>query len=439
METILGQLIADFQERTLPSLTRRHIQLPWLHGKIDTVIGMRRTGKTWFLFQVISDLLAKETPKQSILYLNLEDERLHPMTVSDLHLIPDIYFRRYPEARDGLSIFLFDEVQNIPGWEQFVRRLLDTEKIHICLTGSSAKLLSREIATSLRGRSIATEIFPFSFAEYLEHNGINTETGRRPGSGKRSLLENRLNAYLLDGGFPEVQNIAAEHRIRILQDYLNVVILRDLVERYRISSIVPLRYMIRHLMNAPASLFSVNKFYNDLKSQGIPCGKNTLHEYLDYLSDAYLFFQVYIHSRSERARMVNPRKIYVIDTGLINACSRNVRPEWGHLLENFVFMELRKLYNTIEYYKTKSGREVDFFVTDMHGRELLIQAAAKMETPATRLHELKAIMEAMKESGLRKATIVTLNHEEHLKTEAGHIQILPAWLWALSLKDSSLV
>ena len=439
METILEQLIADFQERTLPSLTRRHIQLPWLSGKIDTVIGMRRTGKTWFLFQAISDLLAKETLKQSILYLNLEDERLHPMTASDLHLIPDIYFRRYPGARDELSIFLFDEIQNIPGWEQFVRRLLDTEKIHICLTGSSAKLLSSEIATSLRGRSIATEIFPFSFAEYLEHNGINTETGRRPGAVKRSLLENRLKAYLLEGGFPEVQNIAGEYKIRILQDYLNVVILRDLVERYRITSIVPLRYMIRHLMNAPASLFSVNKFYNDLRSQGIPCGKNTLHEYLDYLSDAYLFFQVYIHSRSERARMVNPRKIYVIDTGLINACSRSVRPEWGHLLENFVFMELRRLYNTIEYYKTESGREVDFLVTDMHGRELLIQAAAEMETPATRSRELKAIMEAMKESGLRKATIVTLNYEEHLKTEAGHIQILPAWLWSLSLKDTSLV
>ena len=131
----------------------------------------------------------------------------------------------------------------------------------VFFTGSSAKLLSYEIATSLRGRSLATEIFPFSFAEYLEHTGINTEIGRRTGAGKRSLLENRLKTYLLEGGFPEVQNIAGEYRIRILQDYLNVVILRDLVERYQISSIVPLRYMIRHLMNTPASLFSINKFY----------------------------------------------------------------------------------------------------------------------------------------------------------------------------------
>jgi predicted AAA+ superfamily ATPase len=160
METMLEELIADFHERSMPELTRRHVKLPWLPNKIDTVIGMRRSGKTWLLFQVISDLLSEKIPKESIVYLNLEDERLLPMTASDLRWIPDIYYRRYPQLRDRSCTFFFDEIQNIPGWEQFIRRLLDTENIHICLTGSSAKLLSREIATSLRGRSIATEIFP---------------------------------------------------------------------------------------------------------------------------------------------------------------------------------------------------------------------------------------------------------------------------------------
>ncbi len=433
METIIEQLIADFHERTLPSLTRRHIQLPWLPGKIDTVVGMRRSGKTWFLFQVISDLLGKGTPKESILYLNLEDERVLPMEASDLHLIPDVYFRRYPHLRDLSCTFFFDEIQNISGWERFVRRLLDTENVHICITGSSAKLLSREIATSLRGRSIATEVFPFSFMEYLDHDGINLETNKRPGAKKRALIENRFRSYLLEGGFPEVQGTENEYRVLILQDYLNVVILRDLVERYQVSNTVALRYMIRHLINAPASLFSVNKFYNDLKSLGIASGKNTLHEYLDYLSDAYLFFQVFLHTRSERARMVNLRKIYVIDTGLINACSRNPRPEWGHLLENFVFLELRRRYETIEYYRTASGREVDFIVRDRQGLSSLIQVAAEIERPVTRSRELKALDEAMKESGISKAFVITLNHEEHLNIEAGRIHILPGWLWALGL------
>ena len=437
METILEELIADFHERSLPTFTRRHVQLPWLPNKIDTIIGMRRSGKTWFVFQVISDLLSSEIHRESILYLNLEDERLLPMTASDLRKIPDIYYRRYPQLRDRSCAFFFDEIQNIPGWEQFIRRLLDTENIHICLTGSSSKLLSHEIATSLRGRSIATEIFPFSFSEALEHAGIDASGGRRPGAKKRALLENRLLAYLLEGGFPEVQKIDAEYRVRILQDYLDVVILRDLVERHQISNIVPLRYMIRHMLNAIASLFSVNKFYNTLKSQGIRCGKNTLHEYLDYLSDAYLFFQVYVHTNSERVRMVNPRKIYAIDPGLVRACSSSVHTDWGHLLENFVFLELRRFFVIIEYYRTKKGHEVDFIVTDRgSGQRSLIQVCADMKEPVTRKRELRSLLEAMKECALSDATVVTLNQEEKLETEAGRIHILPASLWALTFSKN---
>lgn len=431
METIIEHLISDFQERNLPQFTPRHVKLPWLPNKIDTVIGMRRSGKTWFLFQIISDLLSKGASKESFLYLNLEDERLLPMTVADLQKIPDVYYRRYPHFRDRECTFFFDEIQNITGWERFVRRLLDTENVHICLTGSSAKLLSREIATSLRGRSISTEIFPFSFREVLDHNKINIGDASRQGSRKRALLENRLRSYLLEGGFPEVQGIDAEYRIRILQDYLDVVILRDLVERHKISNTIPLRYMIRHLLNATAGLFSVNKFYNDLKSQGIACGKNSLHEYLDHLSDAYLFFQVPIHTRSERVRMVNPRKIYTIDTGLVQACSRSIQKNWGHLLENFVFMELRRSYDSIEYYRTESGKEVDFLVTNRQGRRSLFQVAADLQSLATRERELKALDDAMQECGLRQATVITLNDEERLETESGRIQILPAWQWAL--------
>ncbi len=430
METIIEQLIADFDERNLPELTRRHVQMPWLKNKIDTVIGMRRSGKTWFLYQTISDLLSKGVPKESILYLNMEDERLLPMTSSDLQMIPDAFFRRYPSLRDTECNFFLDEIQNIPGWERFTRRLMDTENIHICLTGSSAKLLSHEIATSLRGRSISTEIFPFSFREALDHDDIELEPGKYPGAKKRAFLENRLRAYLLEGGFPEVQRINTEYRVRILQDYLDVVILRDLVERHKISNTVTLRYMVRHLINTAAGLFSINKFFNDLKSQGISCGKNTLHDYLSHLSDAYLFFQVYIHTTSERARMVNPRKIYAIDTGLVQACSRKVHPDWGHLLENFVFMELRRKDYKIEYYRTISGREVDFLITDRHGRKELIQVTAEIKYQTTRNREIRGLSEAMEECHLKRGTVVTLNDAEQIKTESGNIQILPAWHWA---------
>lgn len=431
METLLAQLIADFHERAVPSVTKRHIALPWLPGKIDTVIGMRRAGKTCFTYQVIADLLAKGASRESILYMNFEDERLLPMKAADLRGIPDTYYRRYPRLRDEQCVFFFDEIQNIDGWEQFCRRLLDTENIHLCITGSSAKLLSREIASSLRGRSISTEIFPFSFIEALEHAGISVDSEGRPGAKKKALLENRLNAYLLEGGFPEVQGLSQDHRLRVLQEYLDVVILRDLVERHQISSTVPVRYMVRHLLNSPAAPFSVNKFYNDLKSQGIPCGKNALHEYLEHLSDAYLFFQVSLHTRSERARMVNPRKVYAIDTGLVLACSRNVGRDVGRLLENLVFLELRRRNPTIEYYKTSGGYEVDFFVTDHTGEKSLLQVSADMANSTTRTREVRALVEAMKECGITHASVITMNDEERLETEAGTIDIVPAWLWIL--------
>ena len=136
------------------------------------------------------------------------------------------------------------------------------------------------------------------------------------------------------------------------------MILRDIVERYEVSNILPLRALIRHLLAAPATLFSINKFHNDLKSQGLACGKNTLHDYFAYLKDAYLIFPVLIHSRSERAKRVNPRKVYVIDTGLANAFLHKPQSDWGRLLENFVFMELRRKGLGIDYYRTQDGLEV---------------------------------------------------------------------------------
>mgnify|MGYP006287005725 FL=1 len=431
MDTIFDQLIADFHERPLPALTRRDIRLPWIPGKIDTVMGMRRSGKTWFVYQVIDDLLNQGRSKESVLYVSLEDERILPLKGSELHRIPEAYYRRYPHLKTQQCVFCLDEVQNVVGWETFARRLLDTENVHLVLTGSSAKLLSREIATGLRGRAIATEIFPFRFSEALRHAGIEAPGSRRPGSGHRARIEHAFRRYLLEGGFPEVQSLQAEYRVRILQDYLDVVILRDVVDRHQVANTTVLRTMIRHLLNAAACLFSVNKFYQALRSQGLPAGKNTLHDYLAYLADAYLFFPVAIRTRSERARSVNPKKMYAIDTGLVQACSRSVRPDWGHLLENFVFLELRRRHRLIEYYRTQSGLEVDFIVPEQDGTLQLIQVSAEIENPSTRERELRALTEAMQECGLSSGTVVTFNHEEFLQAGACSIRFVPAWLWAL--------
>jgi len=433
METLIEQLIIDFHDKKLPELTRRHARIPWVSGKADTIIGMRRSGKTWFLYQVMGDLLSQGIPKEAILYLNFEDERLLPLTASGLQTILDIYFRLYPALRDGQCNFFFDEIQEVSGWEKFARRVMDTENIHFCFTGSSSRMLSREIATSLRGRTMTTEIFPFSFRETLHHFGVSVPFDKRPTSSQKSLLENKIKTYLEEGGFPEVQSLAPQDRVAIHQNYVDVVIFRDVVERHKIGSTLPLRTLIRHLLNNSAALFSVNKFYNTLKSQGIACGKNSLYEYLDYLEDAYLFFRVQIHTCSERIRQVNPVKVYCIDPGLCHSCSHNPKEGLGFRLETFVFLELRKTGVKLEYYKTSKGYEVDFLVANLNGSQSLIQVSLDLNDPKTRKRELRALSSGMSELGLKHGTIVTLYQEESVSDEKGEIQIVPAWLWALSL------
>jgi len=431
MDSILEKIIGDFQERPLPSLTQREVSLPYLPGKIDTLIGMRRTGKSCRVYQAMTDLLAAGTPKESLLYLNLDDERLYPLAEADLHRIPETFFRLTPENKHRRCHFFFDEIQNVSGWEHFIRRLLDTENAQITLTGSSAKLLGREIATTLRGRSLATEIFPFSFRETLRHLKELENVDSLIGSARRALLINRLRSYLDCGGFPEVQGVNASLRARILQEYVDVVILRDVVERHGISNLAPLRYLIRHLLSSPATAFSVNRFHNDLKSQGIACSKNSLHDYLAHLEDAYLVQSIHLDSRSVRQQQVNLRKIYPIDTGLVRAFHYDTGVDRGRLLETLVFLDLRRRGLQITYFRSEQGFEVDFFARSLEAEPQAIQVAETIADPQTRQRELRALECAMAERHLTRGTLITLDEEERIATAHGPIEVIPAWRWLL--------
>jgi predicted AAA+ superfamily ATPase len=435
MDDIIEQIIVDFRERSFPIIRPRLEQeLPWIEGKIDTVIGIRRAGKTYFVYQMLQNhLINKDVSKDKILYINFEDERLLPLTAKDLHKIPDIFYRLYPEHKNTKCYFVFDEIQNIEGWDKFVRRLLDTENVHIILTGSSAKLLSKEIATALRGRTISTEIFPYSFKEAIsyENPSLNINTSFKPGSKTRAFINNRIRQYLLRGGFPEVLDLDQEYRTRILQGYVDVVTLRDVIERYQISNIQALRALIRTLLTSPASLFSVNKFYNDLKSQGLSCTKNDLYNFLEYLADAYLVYPISIFNRSERIQRTNPKKIYIVDNGLITAFSHDPHSDWGKHLENFVFLNLRRQNLTIEYYRTAHNAEVDFITTSSDGQRMLYQVALNLNDQKTRSREIQALEQAMQELKLKKSILITLEHRETILIDSGTIEVLPVAEWTL--------
>ncbi|HEY2291243.1 MAG TPA: ATP-binding protein [Thermoanaerobaculia bacterium] len=431
LEELIDRLIADFQERDLPRVTPRDLSLPGLPSKADVVVGMRRSGKTYFLYQQIESQLANGTDRSRLLYLNFEDERLLPLSAADLSRIPEAFYRRIPANREQLCWFYFDEIQNVPGWETFIRRLLDTEKVALILTGSSARLLSREIATSLRGRSLSTEILPFSFAESLRHEGVGLPETWPPGAKARSLLEHRLERYLESGGFPEVQGITQNLQVRVLQEYVDVVIFRDVVERHGVDNLPALRYLERKLLASPAGKFSVNKLFNDFKSQGMRVGKDTLHEYLAYLEDSFLLSTLTVASSSTRVRQSNPRKCYPIDPALSAALSFRASGDFGHLLETAVYLELRRRGRSLAYVATRSGYEVDFLAEGPRGIRELIQVCADLADPQTLQRELRALEEGMKETACERATLVTLREEGSIEVAGHPVRIVPAWRWLL--------
>src|SRR6266446_5630296 len=294
---------------------------------------------------------------------------------------------------------------------------------------SSSKLLSTDIATSLRGRSLTTEIFPFSFREFLRWQQAEPESPHRFGSATRAVLQHQIGAYLTTGGFPEVQELDAELRRQVLRNYVDVVILRDVVERYSISNVVALRALIRHIMSAPATRFSVNKFYHALRSQGVACTKNDLYAFLEYLTDAFLVYTAPTHARSEHVRRVNPKKVYAIDTGLLGAMAFHATEDRGALLENLVYMHLRRQGMMPEYYITQTGSEVDFVVRPEDERERhLIQVCWALDQPQTRQREVAALLSAMDELQVPRGSIVTWLDAD---TSDDRLTIVPAWQWLL--------
>ncbi len=428
-DAILDELVADAAARPVPELTERSIRLAMLPGKADVVVGMRRSGKTYLLLQHLRALLAAGVSRAQTLHVSFEDERLQPMTTADLSRLMDAFYRSDPKARAGEIWLLFDEIQNVPGWERFVRRLLDEGRARFVLTGSSAKLLSKEIATSLRGRSIATEVLPFSFEEFVRHSGRELPVRWPPPAPKRAELEQALAGYLDVGGFPEVQRLDDETRARVLQEYVDVVLFRDVVERHHLSNTVALRQLVRRLLRSPAGKFSVHRVHGDMRSQGVEIGKESVHEMLAHLEDAYLLFTVAIDATSERRRASNPRKVYLVDPALARAVTVRGDVDVGHRLENLVYLELRRRGGEIAYHVTDSGREIDFVVERRDRDAELVQVTTSLRDPKTRAREVDALEEALRAGRAPSGTIVTLHEMENLNLGDRPVRVVPAWRW----------
>ena len=434
MREILREKLAVALNESLPTLTRRDVRLPAVPGKALAVIGVRRSGKTMLLSQCLSDRLAAGAPREGLVLLGLEDDRLAGLSTDDLSWLVEEYFRQFPALRgSGLVTFAFDEIQVVPGWERLIRRLIDSEVAQLFVSGFSSKLLSREIATSLRGRALEVLVHPFSFREALRHAGKEpSKPWERLAKAERSDLDNQLRGYLLKGGFPEAQGLSDQDRLTLLKNHVDVVVLRDVIERHAVSNPLPLRWLQRQLLANPAGTFSVQKFHDQLKSQGVPVSKDTLHAFLAHLEDAFLLRTISLHSASERQRMVNPRKVYPVDTGLIPLYERGGRPNLGHALETVVLLELERRGCESAYVRTEEGWEVDFLASAAAKQPLLIQVCADVQDPATWQREVRALASARALHPQALCQLITLDATPPRELPEG-VAWWPAARWLLSV------
>lgn len=413
--------------------TRRDAALPAVPDKVHAVIGMRRAGKTTFLRQLQAEW-RKALPPERVVYLSFDDDRLTDLPMEQLGLLLEEYFRRYPELRGRETVrWLLDEVQLVKGWERFVRRALDTERMELVVSGSSARMLSREVHTSLRGRGMETVIRPFSFREFLRHRGAEpTRHARKFTAADRSRIEREFREYLTIGGFPEAQGLPGELRVDLLQGYVDTVLFRDVVERYGITQVAALRWLTRQCLRNPAGSLSVHRLNLDLKAQGLGVAKDALHAMMGHLQDAFLISSVALATDSERRRNSNPRRVYPVDTGLISAFDRSGRTNVGHALETVVLHELERRKAEIGYVRTPGGFEVDFHARFPDGREDLIQVCADAGPGETLEREMRALTDAAGDFPRARRRLLALMFDQLPPAPVKGLVSQPVYEWLLT-------
>lgn len=353
----LKYVLREAEELPLPSMRPRTIELPLRSGKVILLVGIRRSGKTFLLLDIIRRLQAVGVDRGQIVALSFEDDRLQPLRARDLDVILQAHAELHPAHAAGPRYFLFDEVQNAPGWERFVRRLHDTRAGSVFVTGSSSKLLSREIATGLRGRCLSYEVFPLSFGEYLGFRDLSHEPYSTVSEAR---IIAALDDYLQTGGLPEVVLAEEALRPRILREYIDLVFYRDLVERHGLASPVVLRELLRHCLASPATLLSPHRLYLDLRSRGLAVGKDTLYRYLRYLEEAYLVYLLPVAERSLRKQAMQPKKLHVVDWSLGYPYRPGALIDRGRRLENAVFLHHRRQREDLAY--LGGAQEIDLAV-----------------------------------------------------------------------------
>lgn len=378
------------------------------------ISGVRRCGKSTLMRQILRKHYGDE-----IYFVDFEDERFVTFTAEDFNLLYEVLIELY-----GLRhVFFFDEIQNIENWELFVRRI-HREKNKVFITGSNASLLSSELSSRLTGRHIVVELLPFSFREYLQFHQISYNEKSFLITQERALLKRSFNDFLENGGMPEY----LEHKNPlVLQTVYENILYKDVIVRYEIKEIKAIRELTLDLLSNIGTPLSYTKMKNMLSLGSV----NTVKNYIHYLENAYLIFTLNRFSFSVSQQTYAQKKVYAIDTGLVKQIAFHFSKKHGRYLENSVYLELRRRYKDIYYYKTEDNLEVDFLIREGTKIVLLIQVTESLSDPKTKEREYKALIKAMKELNAEKGMILT-QEEEPADPKFSHIEVLPIYRWFLS-------
>ena len=421
----------------------RTLDEPAMFNIVHIITGIRRCGKTFYLFQKIHDLLKAGVPRDHIFYFNFADDRLLPATPTLLDDIVNEYWRQMPDARsDGAYLFL-DEVQECDNWQGFCQRIAEHERVTLVITGSSSKLSSDEIATNFRGRSHPHEMAPLSFREYCTFRNITI-----PQSGndatfspqETTTFESAYRRYLITGGFPGVQRLDEPDRIEMLQGYMRDVVARDVTERLGRENITLATQTALYLLRNTACELSVNALVAALKANGWKVYWDKINTLMELFRQAYLVHELQEYRTSLKPGSTAVPKIYAVDQGMAHAVSRANQQDVGKRLETAVFCELHRRTagrrtEAVTSYTMPTARQekVDFLVGDALAAEpyALYQVTADMTATKTRTCEIGSLTAVMRRTGVDSGTILTLQDEETLTVDAGTIEIMPAWKWSL--------
>ncbi len=416
---LLKQIIRDFHLQPVFDVRPRDVQVPLETGKIISLMGVRRCGKTSMLLDTVNRL-ARTLDKTLMVFINFEDERLD-LAANELDLIIQAYRELYPGKDLARCHLFFDEIQNVDGWERFVRRVYDTLTQNIVLTGSNSRLLGSEIATSLRGRTLGMEVFPLSFSEFLRFQDLKVDVHS---SSDLALIRNAQADFLRHGGFPETLSIDHKHRTWLLQEYFNVLLYRDIVERYKVQNVVTLKYFLKRLVSSTTKQLSIHKIFNELKSANIRVGKNTLYDFLDYAETVYLAQVLYRYDQSLVTRELGEKKVYAIDTGLCDAVEYRFSHDMGKALENAVFLELRRTGAELFFYRSQN-LECDFLRVERGRVVEAVQVCFDLSDPETRRREVKGLVAACSIFGLSKGTVITGDDSHQWSVDQVQVDAVP--------------